>query len=99
METSDLGPEDVESLVRKHLARVRVVEPDSLAPGSRDLEITAKEQCTVIALVEDELQSGPLLGPRDFDTKKKPASCLSPVEDTTLGDLTDLLAGKIRSAG
>lgn len=100
VDISDIGPEDIDSLILDALADVRVCDLDTLLEerlaNGGNLEITAKERHAVIAILEDKLKTGPLITPKDLNTVFKHASCLCPAGETTLNELRDAMEDKIR---
>ena len=104
MVTDNAARTDFSSMILEALAEVRQESYDSLVHDMNrnnfDLNITAKEQPAVVAILEDHLECGPLLEPQDLGKDKKQAnSCLCPITGTSVKELGEIISSKIPSRG
>ncbi len=88
----------IETTILEKLADVRhtdVVQVREEWAIEGDLYITAMDVCAVIAKLEMEWESDPLLTPKDFMTKKKAGACLVPFDGMSISGLRDRLQQKL----
>ena len=102
MNANNAGHSTVNHMILEALAEVRRESYTSLAhdmgQDGSGLSITAKEQPAVVAILEDHLDCGPLLGPQDLGKDKKQAnSCLCPLTGTTVKQLGEVILSKVPS--
>jgi len=98
---------DLRNQIVRHLAEVRCVDPVDIsgADDDADVPMTDKEAKEVLVSLEQDYECDRMFSPSDLFRKPqvstgsgskdpKPGGCVDPAQDTSVGRLVDIVAGK-----